>query len=40
MASVKNDIALKAAIVELESERIDLEQKVAAMQEAEEKMSQ
>ena len=31
---------LKAAIVELESERIDLEQKVSAMQEAEEKMSQ
>lgn len=30
----------EAAIVELESERIDLEQKVAAMQEAEEKMSQ
>lgn len=30
----------EAAIVELESERIDLEQKVSAMQEAEEKMSQ
>ena len=31
---------MKAAIVELESERIGLEQNVASMQEAEEKMSQ
>ena len=37
---LKRELLLKAAIAELESERIDLEQKVASMHEAEEKMSQ
>ena len=37
---LKSGLLLKAAIAELESERIDLEQKVASMHEAEEKMSQ
>ena len=37
---LKRGLLLKAAIAELESERIDLEQKVASMHEAEEKMSQ